>query len=231
MNTNLPSVKRENCSQQARDIIEMAIMRGELKLGEKLVEEKIAQQLNISRGPVREAFRTLEKYGLVVIKPNNGVWVISPDVKDMEELYDIRALNQPYALELCFRNSPEKTVSELQLQSANFKRLLDYHGDIYDLVNQDFKFDEIVFSNCGNKKLIEIWAILVPLLKISFFYNPYFKEVDSVENNRAHEDIILAFKKGRIEEAKKLLIDHILQSKQSIRESFRKGEKGKEDIK
>ncbi|MEL7656612.1 MAG: GntR family transcriptional regulator [Anaerolineaceae bacterium] len=231
MNTNLPSVKRENCSQQARDIIEMAIMRGELKLGEKLVEEKIAQQLNISRVPVREAFRTLEKYGLVVIKPNNGVWVISPDVNDMEEVYDIRALNQPYALELCFRNSPEKTVRELELQIADFKKLLDHHGDIYDLINQDFKFDEIVFSNCGNKKLIEIWAILVPLLKIGFFYNPYFKEVDSVENNRSHEDIILAFQKGQIEEAKKLLIDHIMQSKQLICESFRKGGKGKGDNK
>lgn len=227
MINNLPSIKRRNYSQQARDIIETAIMRGEFELGEKLVEEKIAQLLNISRVPVREAFRALEKYGLVVIKPNNGVWVISPDVKDIAEVFDIRALNQPYALELCFENAPEKTVLELGRQIEVFKTLLNQHNDIYELINQDFKFDEIIFLNCGNKKLKEIWALLVPLLKIGFFRNPYFKEIDSIKNNCSHEDIVLALQKGQIEEAKKLLIDHIMESKKLICESFEKGGNGK----
>ena len=108
MNKPLPFVKRKNYAQQARDIIEMGIMRGEFKLGEKLVEEKIAQQLNISRVPVREALRALEKYGLVVIKPNSGTWIISPSARDIEEIYDIRAVIQPYAMELCYENSRQK---------------------------------------------------------------------------------------------------------------------------
>lgn len=229
MDIKLPSIRRENCSQQARDIIEMAIMRGEFKLGEKLVEEKIAQQLNISRVPVREALRALEKYGLVVIKPNSGAWVISPSLNDIEEVFDIRALIQPYALELCFRNSPQKTVSDLEQQIADFKELLNQNVDICDLISHQFKFDEIIFLNCGNKKLIEIWATLVPMLKIGFFNNPYFNEFDNVKDDRSHEEIVFAFKNGQIEDIKEKLIDHIVQAKLLICGSFKKGDKGKEE--
>ena len=220
----MPFVKRENYAQQARDIIEMGIMRGEFKLGEKLVEEKIAQQLNISRVPVREALRVLEKYGLVVVKPNSGTWVISPSAKDIEEVYDIRSLIQPYALELCFKNSPQKTTEDLERQILDFKELLQLKSNLSDLINQQFLFDEIMFLNCGNKKLIEMWEIIVPLLKIGFFHNPYFDEFDNVMNDRQHIEIVLAFKNGRIEEAKKILKDHIDQAKVLICESFGKGE-------
>ncbi|NMC46045.1 MAG: GntR family transcriptional regulator [Chloroflexi bacterium] len=223
MNNKLPTIKRKNYSQQAFDIISTAIMRGEFKLGEKLVEERVAQQLNISRVPVREAFHDLEKFGLVVMKPNNGAWVISPSVDDIAEVFDIRALNQPYALALCYQTARQKTIRELEQQAAVFNEMLAGHADIYDLVNQDFKFDEIIFSNCGNKKLKEIWALLVPILKIGFFHNPYFKEINSFENSYSHEDIIRAFKDARIEDAKKLLIDHIHSSKKLICESFTKG--------
>lgn len=225
---SLPTIKRKNYSHQAYDIIEMAIMRGDLKLGEKLGEERIAQMLNISRAPVRESFRILEKYGLVVIKPNNGVWVISPNVKDIEEVYDIRALNQPYALELCFENSREETVRKLEFQIAYLMELLDRDTDIYELILQELMFDEIIFSNCGNKKLIEIWALLVPIIKIGFFNNPYLKDKNNIVNNRSHKEILSAFKEGQIDLAKNLLVYHILESKKMICETFNKGNKGDE---
>lgn len=224
MTNNLPTIRRKNYAQQARDIIETAIMRGDFALGEKLAEENIARQLNISRVPVREALRALEKYGLVEVKPGNGVWVISPDAKDIEEVFDIRALNEPYALELCFKNSPEKTILELERQIADFESLLEQHGGRYDLINQDLEFDEIIFLQCGNNKLIELWSILAPIIKIGFFHNPYFKEKNSVVNNRSHREIVTAFKKGKIDTAKNLLIDHILKSKKLICESFKKEE-------
>ncbi len=224
MTSSLPTIKRKNYAQQARDIIETAIMRGDFELGEKLTEENIAKQLNISRVPVREALRALEKYGLVEVKPSNGVWVISPDAKDIEEVFDIRALNEPYALELCFKNSPEKTIIELEHQIMDFENLLEQHGDRYDLINQDLKFDEIIFLRCGNNKLTEIWSILVPTIKIGFFHNPYFKENNSIVNNRSHREIVAVFKKGQIDTAKNSLTDHILKSKKLICESFKKEE-------
>ncbi len=223
MDNKLPTIKRKNYSQQAFDIISTAILRGEFKLGEKLVEEKIAQQLNISRVPVREAFHDLEKFGLVFMKPNNGAWVISPSVKDIAEVFDIRAVNQPYALELCYQNARQKTIDELEQQVKVFEEMLVQHADLYDLVYQDFKFDEIIFSNCGNKKLKEIWALLIPISMIGFFHNPYFKEIGSFKNRYSHEDIIRAFKDERIEDAKKLLIGHIYSSKELICGSFKKG--------
>lgn len=222
---NLPTIKRKNYTQQARDIIETAIMRGDFKLGEKLVEESIAQQLNISRVPVREALRALEKYGLVVIKPNSGVRVISLDVKDIEEIYDIRILNETYALELCYRNSLEKTLRELERQIVEFKEIFDENDDIYDLINKDFEFDNIVFSNCGNSKLREIWLVLSPVIKIGFFHNPYYYDASSILDFYSHEEIIMNLHNGKIEDAKKILIDHIELSKQLICESFKKGEK------
>lgn len=81
----------ENLSQKAADIIAERIIREELKPGERLVEVKIAGELGVSQGTIREALRILEKKMMVTILPRRGTTVTELDAEYAESLYDILA--------------------------------------------------------------------------------------------------------------------------------------------
>jgi DNA-binding GntR family transcriptional regulator len=87
---------REVVVDELRDMI----TRGELKPGERLIEDHLAEQLGVSRNPVREAIRALESTGLVEVRPRKGAYVSSFDLDDVRKLLDIRALLEAYAAEL-----------------------------------------------------------------------------------------------------------------------------------
>ena len=76
------------------------ITRGDLKPGDRLVEDRLAEQLGVSRNPVREAIRALESTGLVEVRPRKGAYVSSFDLEDIRKLLQLRALLEAYAAEL-----------------------------------------------------------------------------------------------------------------------------------
>jgi DNA-binding GntR family transcriptional regulator len=82
------------------DELRAMITRGDLKPGERLIEDHLAEQLGVSRNPVREAIRALESTGLVEVRPRKGAYVSSFDVADVRKLLEIRALLEAYAAEL-----------------------------------------------------------------------------------------------------------------------------------
>src|SRR6476661_6655129 len=75
-----------------------AILAGHFDPGERLGEEKLAQKMNVSRGPIREAFVRLEREGLVVTRRNRGAFVAQLTREDLEELYTLRRALEPLAL-------------------------------------------------------------------------------------------------------------------------------------
>jgi len=85
-------LRQRSLAVEVRDEIERMILEGELKTGERLNEISIADRLGVSRGPVREAARALEREGLVKAVVNQGVYVRSLSVDEALELYDLRAM-------------------------------------------------------------------------------------------------------------------------------------------
>lgn len=82
------------------DEIRGMITRGELRPGDRLVEDRLAEQLGVSRNPVREAIRALESTGLVEVRSRKGAYVSSFDIADVRKLLELRALLEAYAAEL-----------------------------------------------------------------------------------------------------------------------------------
>jgi DNA-binding GntR family transcriptional regulator len=82
---------------RVRDLLEEAILEGELKPGERLRAEALAQRFGTSRTPIREALLQLEASGLVDVEPNRGAVVRSFDREDLRDLYEVRALIEPHA--------------------------------------------------------------------------------------------------------------------------------------
>jgi DNA-binding GntR family transcriptional regulator len=87
------------------------IMRGELQPGERLVEDRLAEQLGVSRNPVREAIRLLESTGLVEVVPRRGAYVTRLDLEDVRELLDLRGVVEGYAAALAAERATEADLA------------------------------------------------------------------------------------------------------------------------
>lgn len=85
-----PLRRAETLSDRTTELLRERILAGDFGLGERLVEARIARQLQISRGPVREALRQLRAEGLVREEPRRGSFVADLTIDDIREIYDLR---------------------------------------------------------------------------------------------------------------------------------------------
>lgn len=95
------------------DEMRAMIMRGDLRPGERILEDRIAEQLGVSRNPVREAIRVLEASGLVQVRPRRGAHVTDFDLDDLRKLLELRSLLEAYASELAARERSDADLAEL----------------------------------------------------------------------------------------------------------------------
>jgi DNA-binding GntR family transcriptional regulator len=135
----------ESITDLAKRHIQVWIIKGEYRPGQQIKEEEIAARLDISRPPVREAFKMLEAEGLVVRKPRRGVYVTEMTGKDVWEAYTLKAALYEMAIELAMESISEKQVNELdavvqQMESCVKKEPVDllqyqhYHQDFHDQI-------------------------------------------------------------------------------------------------
>ena len=129
-----------------------AILKGELKPGERLMEIALAEKLGVSRTPVREAMRKLELEGLVSIIPNKGAYVTGITRKDVEDIYAIRSLLEG----LCARWATAY-ITEKQLDALEENIYLsEFHaskGHAQKLTELDDQFHDILYEACSSKML------------------------------------------------------------------------------
>jgi DNA-binding GntR family transcriptional regulator len=179
------------------DIIRDAIVSGGLKPGEHLKETAIANQLSVSRSPVREAFRQLEQEGLIISIANQGSFVKSFDEDDVREIFTLRATLEDLACEIILR--------EGKLQPADFKRLEDYieqqrdaiaAEDFNRLTELDMQFHELICSKSGFGRLLKMWQGLRAQIQVLFYQRfQAFEQVPQTVDTD-HSAILKALRKG-----------------------------------
>lgn len=116
------------------------ILRGELAAGERLLEDRLADQLGVSRNPVREAIRSLEATGLVEVVPRRGAYVSRIDVDDVRKLLEVRGLLEGFAAETAAAGRDSALVDRLDrimaegrkaASSGNNVRAAELHRDFH----------------------------------------------------------------------------------------------------
>lgn len=190
--------------------IKEMIVTGELKQGEKIIQEKIAESMGVSRTPLRKALLTLENEYLIESIPRRGMYIKSWDEKEIFDIYICReALEGMAARILAMRNDPvinEKLESCFATFSSNKKIDLAAYS----------KADEIFHTN-----LIKLTGNL-PLDKIYFFSNIHDKIIGRglvrppEETLEEHFKIINAIKKGNADDAELYAREHIRTSRELL---------------
>jgi DNA-binding GntR family transcriptional regulator len=148
-----PLPRRESLHEQTYQTLRTCILSGELTPGERLVETQIAKQLQVSRTPIREALRQLQREGLVAVDTSGGLRVISVSVADAVHLYDCRlALEQAAVREACL-NASDRTLDELQQSVAQAERAVQREAstlNTFEMLNLDYQFHRKIAESTGN---------------------------------------------------------------------------------
>ncbi len=132
-----------------------AILKGELKPGERLMEMQLASRLGVSRTPIREAIRMLELEGLAVTVPRKGAEVARMTEKDMEDVLEIREALDELAARIVVAKINSEQMKELKEAREKFAESTK-SGDIKRIAEMDVKFHDIIYEATGNPKLVNL---------------------------------------------------------------------------
>ncbi len=137
------------------DYMKNAIITGELKPGERLMEVQLAEKLGVSRTPVREAIRKLELEGLVVMVPRKGAYVSDLDAKDLLNVLEVRSSLEGLAASLAAERITDEEIERLKGILEEFQKNIEL-GDNEALIRLDKEFHDLIFAASRNDKLIQI---------------------------------------------------------------------------
>jgi DNA-binding GntR family transcriptional regulator len=193
--------------------IKFQIIRGNLKPGTRLPEEKLSRAMNVSRSPIREAFNRLEKEGFVTILPRKGAAVSNITTETIEDIFEIRETLESLAVK---KSLGKIFIDELEKVGDNFKEFINKSENAENRIQYlvlDKKFHDLLSQNCGNKKLIELLANLQE--QIHWLRNISLKRTTFSGSVREHLAIIEALKRNDEKLITKALLLHLERAKES----------------
>lgn len=162
---NIAQIKVRSLAALIEAEVERMIMAGEIAPGDRVNENQLALRFGTSRGPIREALRSLEAGGLVELKPNRGVFVRSISLQEACDIYDVRAALFGMAGRLCAQRLTEDEVKALKdLVGAMEKAAKAKDFDAYYPLN--LKLHEFIIDHSGNPVLASHYRDLVKMLHL-----------------------------------------------------------------
>lgn len=199
-----------------------AILRGNLKPGERLMELQLADQLGVSRTPIREAIRMLEQEGLAITIPRRGAEVAKISLKDMEDFLEIRETLDELAAQLACQRITEEQIDRLKSAKIRFEESTK-SPDVKEIADADVAFHDVIYEATCNPKLV---AQLNNLREQIFRYRvEYIKDKSNhPQLIEEHEAIYQAIIAHESKEAKHATHTHVSNQAVAVREAIQKQE-------
>lgn len=206
-----------------RDVVfntlRQAILKGELKPGERLMEIRLAKKLGVSRTPIREAIRKLELEGLVLMIPRRGAEVAEITEKNMRDVLEVRRALEVLAVQLsCDRISGEE-LQELKQAAKEFDLSLKC-ADVTKTAEADVHFHDIIYRSTDNDRLIQLLNNLGEQMyrfRVEYLKNDSFH----AQISREHKELIEFLEARERERATEEIGCHIDRQAQAVLETIR----------
>ena len=197
-------------AEEIAQILRGRIINGEYAIGEKLVENKIALELKVSRTPVRDAFKQLVKEKLIEYIPNRGCFARGFEKEDVRDIYAVRNAVEQLAVEWAIRNRTEEDIKRLREQ-LEIMSLYTANEMIEKLWNANNEFNNIIYQMTESRFIVQALQSYQDYIKLAR------KGILSRKENireiyDEHERIFKAIEDGDIERAKAEVSRHLEQS-------------------
>nr|WP_294463588.1 GntR family transcriptional regulator [uncultured Sellimonas sp.] len=153
------AITRKTLREQVAEVLRKRILNGEIQPGERMIEAQIAGELQISRGPIREALRQLEEEGLIEYKSHKGCIVKTMTYEEMQEAYLIRSTLEALAVKMCSGKLTEELDEKMEKNVLEMGRAAD-EKDLYRVIELDEQFHSYVVMASHSKKLYKVWKSL-----------------------------------------------------------------------
>lgn len=199
-----------------------AINLGRLRPGERLMEIQLAEEMGVSRTPVREAIRKLELEGFVAMVPRKGAYVAGISVKDIVDVFEIRASLEALAAGLA---AERITDEEMELLERSLVEISEFSTDenIKAIVDGDINFHDIIYKASRNQRLVQIITHLqeqIHRFRMTSLSQPGRTKIALDE----HKSIVEAISDRDVELAQQLAREHIENAEQSLLNVMREEE-------
>lgn len=212
--SNFHPIDSASLREQIEQQIRTAILNGSFGPGEHLVETTIAEELGVSRAPVREALSALEREGVILYVPRKGYFVVDFTAKDIEEIYSLRLMLEIGALRRSIHRFSRSAIDEMQQIVDDLGEAVRDGRSQNEVATLDLAFHELICQQGDHSRLYSAWNSmrLQTWLLIGLTSKT---EYDHPEQPREfHQEILDAILDQDLDRAESLLRSHILDAQE-----------------
>lgn len=206
------------------ETLRAAIIGGVLNPGERLMEIQLAEELGVSRTPVREAVRTLEQEGFVEMFPRRGTYVANISIKDVIDVYEIRIALDVLAAGLAAERITDGELVKLKEHLVKIREAVK-NCEMEKLGEYDWEFHEVLYRASRNDRLFGIINNLreqITRLRVTSMNYPG----RIVATLNEHELLVESIAKRDVELAKKRAYEHMLNAEQTLLKAIEEARSG-----
>lgn len=221
-NTNMSTLMTTSITAQVTNAIRKAIIKGEFKPGEKLSEISLSEFYKISRTPIREAFKQLEREGLVEIIPRVGTCVTKPTEKELAELFTMKEALEGLAARLLVEQGNIKAIEGIRKAVAQMEKAVET-SDHNLYVEANSIFHEAILEGADNSKLNYTLNLLLNQIGYSRYVYLTIEAPQRIEKSlQEHQAILQALLEGDSEKAEKAMREHVRASGSELQKEIAK---------
>jgi DNA-binding GntR family transcriptional regulator len=193
---------------QVIDALVAGASQGLILPGDRIVEAEIAQQLGVSRVPVREALRVLESQGIVVNEPYKGIRLTPVSPERIDQLIEVRVALETTAAHAAIRRKLNG-AEQLAVLQGHVQQMADTaaRNDVYGFAIADADFHRALCNFSGNAVLADMWEMLARQMTIIFGLSTLGKPMAAIVEE--HHTLIAVFRSGDEQEMARAIEDHI----------------------
>lgn len=214
--TGIRPARRTGLAEEVTDSIRQAIFDGVFAVGDHLGEVEVAQQLDVSRGPVREALVRLRAEGLVSIELHRGATVVRLTIDDIAELTSLRTTLESFAIERAVAHATDDDLAAMHAVTVEMEAAIAA-GDLHRLSQLDIRFHDGIYAAARHERLVTAWhtirsQMLLFLLTRANANHDYL--AISLNEHRALIDVI---RRRDADEAREMVTAHVRGAYERLR--------------
>lgn len=197
-----------------------AILQDELRPGQHLREEEISELLQVSRGPVRDAFILLEREGLVRLSRHRGASVVELSEVDLGEVYSLRSAIEDLAVRLAIRRGQDDDIQAMETSLAELRGRLRRKLSEQEAARLDVEFHDAIFRAAHHTRLYTAWSTIRMQVYLFLCYRNIASADWREATVKGHAEIVELIRKGQEQAAATAVREHISAAYTRITDSF-----------